>query len=38
MPAWLVQQDYENLQTSQVFKTCEVSSTGFSKEGELRRG
>ncbi len=29
MPARLSQQDDENLQTSQVLETCEVSGTGI---------
>ena len=29
MPARLAQQDDENFYTSQVIKTCEVSSTGI---------
>jgi hypothetical protein len=29
MPAGLAQQDNENLQTSQVLETCEVSATGI---------
>ncbi len=29
MPAWLAQQDNDDLQTSQVLETCEVSGPGI---------